>query len=1137
MKTNHPSKTFFNMAAACFAIFAGFVAHATPITWTNTAGGAWDTATNWVPHSVPGAGDTAIITNAGVTVTLSSTTTVGGIILGTNGPGTVTLSLAGQTLVVNGPLTINPSGSFTVDSGALSGNAVISGIVKWTGGMFGLGNYAMTIATNGTVTLAGINNSNYIMSEVVTNAGTLRIQGGNLSISYCGGGGYGALNNLPGALLDLAADGSISTPCGGSGFINGGTLRKSGGTGTNAITASPFTTTGTVDAQTGTIALNGGSGSGLFAAETGGTLAFNSGTFTLTGNMISSNAVLAGGTLSGNTTFSGIMTWTSGTFGAGNYVLTIASNALLVLAGTNGGNYVMSQTVTNAGTVRVQSGNLQIDYCGGGQYGKFINLPGALVDLTADVSVGIDSCSQGFFNEGTVRKSGGTGTNNITGTFITTGTVDAQTGTISLNGSDSGSGFFNAAAGATLAFSSGSFAFSGNLISSNTVLAGANFFGNGTLSGVMTWTSGTFGSGNNILTIATNALLLLAGTNGGTYAILQTVTNAGIVRVQSGNLEMVDCGGGEYGEFINLPGALVDLVADVAFGDDGCGAGIVNAGTVRKSGGSGTSDINGEFANTGTVDAQTGTVSFNGTDSGGGVFAAETGATLAFSSGTFTLTGDVISSNTVLAGATLLGNGTINGVMTWTSGTFGAGNYSLTIASNALLVLAGINGSNYLIKQAINNAGTVRVQSGNLQILDCGGGNYGALNNLPGALVDLLADVAFGDDGCGSGIVNAGTVRKSGGAGTSDINGVFANTGTVDAQTGMISFNGSDTGGGLFAAESGATLAFNSGTLTVSGTLTSANAMLAGATLLGNGTLSGIFDWTSGVIGSGNSSLTIASNAVLVLAGASGSNYLIKQTINNAGTVRVQSGNLQILDCGGGNYGALNNLPGALVDLLADVAFGDDGCGSGIVNAGTVRKSGGAGTSTISGVFANTGTIDAQIGTLSLTGAYTLANGTKLSFGLNGTASNGQILLSGAASFRGTLSANFNNPFFWPTVGSSFILLNYPSESGVLFTNTVLPAFITWQTNYSLTSFTMAVIARSTNPAPSNLFYSQPTATNLFFEWYGDHTGWNLQSQTNPLTIGLNTNWSTIPGSALTNMLYLPIGKTNGSVFFRMLYP
>jgi hypothetical protein len=122
-------------------------------------------------------------------------------------------------------------------------------------------------------------------------------------------------------------------------------------------------------------------------------------------------------------------------------------------------------------------------------------------------------------------------------------------------------------------------------------------------------------------------------------------------------------------------------------------------------------------------------------------------------------------------------------------------------------------------------------------------------------------------------------------------------------------------------------------------------------------------------------------------------------------------------------------------------------------------------------------------------------------------------------------------------VGSSFTLLSYTSATGVLFTNTALPAFITWQTNYNPTTFTISVVARSTNPAPGYLYSSEPTPTNILLKWPGDHTGWRIQAQTNPPTVGLTTNWVTIAGSGLTNQISEPIDKTNGSVFFRMIYP
>jgi len=59
------------------------------------------------------------------------------------------------------------------------------------------------------------------------------------------------------------------------------------------------------------------------------------------------------------------------------------------------------------------------------------------------------------------------------------------------------------------------------------------------------------------------------------------------------------------------------------------------------------------------------------------------------------------------------------------------------------------------------------------------------MNNLPGGLVDIQADVSI-DGSCGGpGLNNQGTVRKSGGTGTSFINASFSNSGSLDVQTGM----------------------------------------------------------------------------------------------------------------------------------------------------------------------------------------------------------------------------------------------------------------------------------------------------------------------------------------------------------------
>jgi hypothetical protein len=161
-----------------------------------------------------------------------------------------------------------------------------------------------------------------------------------------------------------------------------------------------------------------------------------------------------------------------------------------------------------------------------------------------------------------------------------------------------------------------------------------------------------------------------------------------------------------------------------------------------------------------------------------------------------------------------------------------------------------------------------------------------------------------------------------------------------------------------------------------------------------------------------------------------------------------------------------------------------------------------------------------------------------MGFGLGGWLGNGSISLPGAASFSGSVSVNING-YFWPGVGNSFNLLNYTSETGVLFTNTVLPPPFTWQTNYNSTAFAVTVVTRPafTNTTPTNIYSAPINSTTLYLAWPGDHTGWRLQSQTNTLNVGINTNWAIVPGSSVTNEFFMPIVKTNSTVFYRMVYP
>jgi hypothetical protein len=62
------------------------------------------------------------------------------------------------------------------------------------------------------------------------------------------------------------------------------------------------------------------------------------------------------------------------------------------------------------------------------------------------------------------------------------------------------------------------------------------------------------------------------------------------------------------------------------------------------------------------------------------------------------------------------------------------------------------------------------------------------------------------------------------------------------------------------------------------------------------------------------------------------------------------------------------------------------------------------------------------------------------------------------------------------------------------------------------------ISARPTSSASVQLEFTA-VGNPLQLDWPLDHTGRQLQSQTNSLAVGLGTNWSTLYNSAQTNRL------------------
>jgi hypothetical protein len=114
--------------------------------------------------------------------------------------------------------------------------------------------------------------------------------------------------------------------------------------------------------------------------------------------------------------------------------------------------------------------------------------------------------------------------------------------------------------------------------------------------------------------------------------------------------------------------------------------------------------------------------------------------------------------------------------------------------------------------------------------------------------------------------------------------------------------------------------------------------------------------------------------------------------------------------------------------------------------------------------------------------------------------------------------------------------------SSLAFTNTglvngTLYYYVVSGTNYfGESTNSNPVSVRAVSLTPPQLGFAL-VANQMQFNWPTDHLGWKLQVQTNPLAVGLRTNWSAVSNSSLTNQIVLPMGVTNGSVFFRLVYP
>ncbi len=860
--------------------------------------------------------------------TISGAFTLGGGTLNLNGPnGPLTLAgsttwTAGQinnqdqTVTNTGSITLNDSLQVNFGSGSYSsgGTLLNQGTIFQTGagGLSLSNNAAIDNAAGGTyylasdsgIALGGFGGSFANEGTVEKTAGT-----GTSTIAV-------PFNNQGGT---VAADSGTLSLAGG-GTSTGGTYNASSGATIDLADHTQSTLTGTYTGS-GAGAVNVGNNA-INIGQAGATFDFPSGLFQWSSGNINCNS---GDTLT-NTGSITVKGSTLVQFGTGSDYVgggTLVNKGLILETGPAGLEVGNGATVDNAagGTFELP-GDLGIS---AGFNGGSLTNAGTL-EKTA--GTGTSTIAISFSNHGgAVLVQSGTLSLTATNSTSTGGSVTVAAGSLSIAASSSSfAGVRFTVAAGSLSLDASNCTFTGDTFTvaagatmdptggNSDTLAGCTFTGGGTVAfsggsiaigiGGITTNVGNFdwsgGSINSALGDLTNlGTMTISGTAEHEFFNDGTIDDRGtIVQTGTGNLGLHS--DNQFPTTLLIePGASYLIEADSGVDNPvGGQMAVINNGTIEKAGGTGVSTLlgNGTLTNGGTIEVATGTLQLaTGTvASTGGRFTVAQGARLDLTGGSTVLySGAFTGSGT---GLVVLDSGQIRpgsagatfdfpaGLFLWTGGNIDLLGNTLTNAG--AMTLDAPAGQNDLVFSfppsdsggTFINAGTITLQgAGALFIQD-----EVALENRSSGLLDFA-----GDGGIGSGfnpgpILNAGTVEKTGGTGTSTIGIPFSNTGTVEAGSGTLAFTSSVTQlasnaltGGTWNALNGATLALPSGT-TIATNQATVTLQGTGATMTGLGSLAANSGSLSLLAGAGlttpgplsnSGSLTLGPGSTLTVAG------------------------------------------------------------------------------------------------------------------------------------------------------------------------------------------------------------------------------------------------------------------------------
>ena len=514
-----------------------------------------------------------------------------------------------------------------------------------------------------------------------------------------------------------------------------------------------------------------------------------------------------------------------------------------------------------------------------------------------------------------------------------------------------------------------------------------------------------------------------------------------------------------------------------------------------------------------------------------------TGGTYAGFFGTLRVAGQgALQQNKILTLGAFGGPGTLQydsaAESTFSDANFGNG----TLASGTLNQTAGTVNITGTMKLGQGNSssyfGTVNLSGGNLNVNTLFNG-YAAIapNNITvSGTANLVVSngysvgsVAGSRNSTGLLTQNGGSITIAGGMMLAryDATRIRISTNNLNGGTLNADYITAEATDGSFPTTNIAVMNFNGGTLkaTTGGTLvsglTSVNVKTNGAILDDGGNSVSI---GQPLVDDGTQvgGLTKLGAGTVMLTGDS--TYYGASLINN-GTLAISGGSIS-------NSIAFDIASGAIFDVSGAPGF--------VVQPAQTLK----GNGTVNGSVTVNGTLAPGTSVGTLTFNNDLAVNGNLVFELNKSLapSNDLAFVTGTLTTSGTGTLTVNNLGPALVMGDKFTLFNQPLPGGNAIT-IVPPNGVTFTNTLEVDGSIQVLTATSAAASYPTNITTRVSGRTLTISWPATHLGWILQSQTNPLIVGLATNWVDIVGTTSVTSTNLTINPAMPTAFFRLRHP